>query len=290
MKIITSLLILFFSTFLSQMLAQEFDWQGHRGCRGLMPENSIPGFLKALEFDIQTLELDIVVSKDNELIISHEPWFSALICTMPDGAPVEGDSIHIIDRNYNEIKTFDCGSRGNTRFPDQLKTATYKPSLLDMVIAVEQYCVEHQRKKPFYNIEIKSTEAWYGKLTPQPATYVSLVIGKLRQLPIENRFNIQSFDINILKEVKKQAPEIVLAYLVENENTIQENIKALGFKPDIYSPYHLLLDAKKVKLLHKRKMKVIPWTVNDAVTMKKLILMGVDGIITDYPNLIAEVK
>ena len=161
----------------------------------------------------------------------------------------------------------------------------FKPSLFETVLAVEQYCVDHHRKKPFYNIEIKSTEAWDGKLIPEPAAYVKIVIENLGQLPIENRFNIQSFDINILKEVKKQAPDIVLAYLIENTNTIQENIKSLGFKHEIYSPYYLLLDAKKVKLLHKWKMKVIPWTVNDVETMKKLIEMGVDGIITDYTDL-----
>lgn len=292
MKIKLVLSFLFSIMSLADLIAQtgHFDWQGHRGCRGLMPENSIPAFLKALEFDIVTLELDIVVSKDQELIVSHEPWFSDIICSKPDGSPVAGDTLRIIDMTLDEIKTYNCGSRGNPRFPDQRKMYTNKPTLSEIVGEVEQYCILHQRTMPFYNIEIKSDKSWYGNMTPFPAEYVTLVINKLKQLPISSRMNIQSFDINILKEVKKQAPEIKLSYLIENENSIDDNLKALGFKPDIYSPYYLLLDKKKVKHLHHKGIKVIPWTVNDIETMKSLIEMKVDGIITDYPNLIVLLK
>ena len=104
----------------TELFAQTFDWQGHRGCRGLVPENTIPAFLKALEFpQVKTLELDLAVSKDHELIVSHEPWMSEGICTKPDGTPVlkaEAMSLKIFEMTYDEIKQYDCGSRGNARF------------------------------------------------------------------------------------------------------------------------------------------------------------------------------
>lgn len=272
------------------LMAQDFDWQGHRGCRGILPENSIPGFLKALEYDIRTLELDIVVSKDRELIVSHEPWFSHEICRHADGSPVTHDSIRLMDLDYAEIKAYDCGSRGHTRFPEQTPVACSKPSLRDAVLAVEQYCIDRGRRKPHYNIEIKCRPEWDGILTPDPISYVTLVIQKISALPIAGRCHIQSFDPRILREMKRQAPDIPLALLIENERTPEENLRELGFIPAIYSPYFKLLDRKTMRKLHRKGLKVVPWTVNETRDMARLIRMGVDGIITDYPNRISLLK
>ena len=142
-------------------IPQGFDWQGHRGCRGLLPENSIPAFLKATEFpEVLTLELDLAVSKDNQLIVSHEPWFNPAITLLPNGdtIPVK-DSIKylIYQLRAEEIRGFDCGSRGNPRFPHQQKMRTYKPTLRETVEAVRKL-----RPDMRWNIEIKSQADWDG--------------------------------------------------------------------------------------------------------------------------------
>ncbi len=270
-----------------------FDWQGHRGCRGLLPENTIPAFLKALEFPISTLELDLAVSKDRKLIVSHDPYFSYHICKKPDGHPVseeEEQDHRIFDMTYNEVKAYDCGSRGNERFPDQKPIFVNKPSLEDMVNAVEAYCKHNKRAKPYYNIEIKSKPAWYDSLVPPPAEFVKLVIKEISDLGIKKRSCIQSFDPTVMVELNKQAPKVKNAFLVENMDSFESNLEKLNFTPDIYSPYFKLVDETLVSKVHDKGMKLIPWTVNQKPEMEKLIELGVDGIITDYPNKILEIE
>ena len=268
------------------------DWQGHRGARGLVPENSIPSFLKALEYPIKTLELDVAVSKDNQIIISHEPWFSHHICSKPDSTEVskaEEKSLLIMEMTYEEIKAFDCGSRGNERFPEQQKMKTFKPSLRDMVKEIEAFCEKNNRELPFYNIEIKSHPNYYDSLVPQPTVFVQLVLKEVNELGIYDRSNLQSFDVNVLKEINKQDSKIPVAYLIESINSFEENIKLLDFQPSIYSPYHIFVHQGLVNEVRAKNMKLIPWTVNEVDRMKELISLGVDGIITDYPNKIEEV-
>lgn len=268
------------------------DWQGHRGARGLLPENTIPAFLKALEFPVTTLELDVAISKDNKVIVTHEPWFNHKISSYPDGRPIskeEEKTILLYEMTYNEIKKYDVGSRGNERFPDQQPMKVHKPSLNDLVMAVDDFCEKTGRTKPNFDIEIKSEDAYYGKLTPHPDKYVHLVLEACKETRIENRCNLQSFDIDILEEIHQQDPLMVIAYLIDNEDSPEDNLKKITFKPHIYSPYFKLLSKEVIDKMHGRNIKVIPWTVNEKDDMKKMIEIGVDGIITDYPNYIEDV-
>jgi len=266
-----------------------FDWQGHRGTRGLLPENTIPAFIKAVELGVNTLELDIAISKDRIPIVSHDPWMSPEICSKPDGTPVteeEAKDLKIYGMTYAEIKQYDCGSRGNPHFEEQQAMKGHKPSLRDMVTAVEAYCKKNQLPVPFYNIEIKSRPEWDDVFAPKPDVFASLLLAEMTSLGINDRANIQSFDPRSLHVVKKAAPGMPLALLVENEDGVDANLARLGFVPQIYSPYFPLLDKKAVEKLHAKGMKVIPWTVDETDKMEQLIDMGVDGIITDYPNRI----
>ncbi len=272
--------------------AQDFDWQGHRGCRGLLPENTVQAFLKALEFpQVTTLELDVAVSKNHELIVSHEPWMSEGICTKPDGSHVsksEAMSLKIYGMTYDEIKQFDCGSRGNSRFPEQQPMKVHKPSLEDVVQAVRQYCAANNRTMPRFNIEIKSHPDGDGIFTPKIEDFAKLVVAELNRLKINELTCVQSFDTRAIQAVKRLAPALTIAFLVENKDGYEKNLQLLGFQPNIYSADHQLLRKKDVKALHKMGIKVIPWTVNDVKSMKKLRRWKVDGIITDYPNRIVE--
>ncbi len=295
MKLLTALFSTIFLLMTNtNLIAQGFDWQGHRGCRGLLPENTIPAFLKALEFpQVTTLELDLAVSKDGKLIVSHEPWMSEGICSNPDGTPVPKAAamdLKIIGMTYEEIKRYDCGSRGNARFPQQQPMPTHKPSLEDVVLAVRQYCEAEKRPMPRFNIEIKSHPQMDGTFTPQVDVFAKLVVAELARLKISELSCVQSFDGRALQAVKKLAPDLTLALLVENKDGFEQNLQLLGFQPNIYSGYYKLLRKRDMKAMHKQGIKVIPWTVNDQKSMKKLRRWKVDGIITDYPNLIAEIE
>jgi glycerophosphoryl diester phosphodiesterase len=271
--------------------AKVIDWQGHRGARGILPENTIPSFIKALEYDIKTLELDVVVSKDKQIIVSHEPWFSEHICTKPNGEPVteaEAKSLNIYQLTYEEIKTYDCGMRGHVRFAEQQPMKVFKPSFMEMVSNVELHCKKNNRTLPHYNVEIKTEPEYYDVYTPAPEEFVRLMLKEISMLNIRDRVNLQSFDFNILREIKKQDPHISMAMLIENLNGVEANLDELGFTPPIYSPFYMLLNEEVIKEIHSKGMRIIPWTVNDPVEMKKLTDLGVDGIITDYPNRIPE--
>ena len=271
---------------------KSIDWQGHRGARGLLPENTIPAFIKALEYPVTTLELDIAISKDKKVIVTHEPWFNHKISSHPDGKPIleaEEKSILLYEMTYEEIKKYDVGSRGNERFPDQQPMKVHKPSLNDLVKEVDKYCEKTGRAKPNFDIEIKSEEAYYGKLTPHPDEYVRLILEACKETGIENRCNLQSFDIDILEEINRQDPSMIVAYLIENEDSPEDNLKKITFKPNIYSPDFNLLSKEVIDGMHKKNIKVIPWTVNEKEDMKRMLEIGVDGIITDYPNRIEAV-
>jgi glycerophosphoryl diester phosphodiesterase len=267
-----------------------FDWQGHRGCRGILPENSVEAFLHALEYPaVTTLELDLAVSKDKQLIVSHEPWFNPAICRLPNGdsIPRIAAERHLIyEKTVAEIRQYDCGSAGNPRFKDQKPFKTHKPTLREVVAAVR---AKYPDKAIRWNIEIKSEPAYDGVKTPPIEEFVALVVQELRALNLVQSANVQSFDIRPLQILHRTAPDIELAYLIENADVLEKNVEKLGFVPQIYSPYYILVSSDLVDKCHQRGMKLIPWTVNDVTAMRRLIRLGVDGIITDYPNKIAEV-
>jgi glycerophosphoryl diester phosphodiesterase len=276
------------SGLLAQQPYPKFDIQGHRGARGLFPENTIPAFIKALELSVTTIELDVVVTKDKKVVVSHEPWMSAGICSDPKGNPVpekEEKKYNIYQLTYEEVKQFDCGSRGNAKFPTQIKQKSVKPLLLDVILAVEEFIRNNSSYEVDYNIEIKSSpEDEKNKFQPSVEEFSKLVYEVVDQyLPME-RVIIQSFDFRVLKYWHEKYPEVRLASLVENTKTIDANLKDLGFNPTIYSPYFRLLTKGKVDYLHGKKIRVVPWTVNEESDMLSAKGMGVDGLITDYPD------
>lgn len=265
----------------------KFDVQGHRGARGLIPENSIKGFLLALDSGVTTIELDVVITKDKQVVVSHEPWMSAGICLDSTGNPFEPKDekkFNIYRLTYDQVRQFDCGSLGNKNFPRQQKMQTAKPLLRDVIAAVEYHIKSYAMYEVDYNIEIKSTEEGDRKFHPPVPEYSDLVYQLLDEyLPLE-RVVVQSFDFRVLKYWHTKYPAIRLAALVENTRSVESNLNALGFKPHIYSPYFKLLSREKVNYLHSQRIRVIPWTVNEVSDMLSLKGMGVDGFITDYPD------
>jgi glycerophosphoryl diester phosphodiesterase len=273
----------------------KFDVQGHRGARGLKPENSIPSFLAALNYGVTTIELDVVLTKDKQVIVSHEPWVSSEICIKSDSTPIKKEDefirFNIYQLTIKEILSFDCGLKPNPKFPQQEKIKTTKPPLREVIIAVEDYVKNYALYEVDYNIEIKSLPAGDNKFHPSPEEFSDLVFQMVDDYLPWERVVIQSFDFRVLKYFNKKYPHVRLAALVEKQSSPREardKIISLGFNPSIYSPDFKLLDQETIKIMRQNKIRVIPWTVNEIEDMKRLKLWGVDGIITDYPNRAAE--
>jgi glycerophosphoryl diester phosphodiesterase len=287
MSILLFILFTVCSLLNAQIYTPKFDLQGHRGARGLKPENSIPGFLLALDSGVTTVELDLVITADNQVVVSHEPWMAAAICIQPNGQPIHGKDerkFNIFKMPYEQVKAFDCGSKGNERFPDQEKISVNKPLLKDVIVAIEDHIRNYTQYEVDYNLEIKTETNGDNKFHPVPEVFSDLVYKVLDEyLPLE-RVVIQSFDFRVLKYWHEKYPEVRLAALVENKNGTAANLRALGFKPSIYSPAFELLTAGDVKSLQRQKIRVIPWTVNEVKDMKRMRALAVDGFITDYPD------
>jgi len=281
------IIILLLMTSFYNSNSQQIDIQGHRGARGIMPENTIPAFLYALDQGVTTLELDLAITKDVQVVVSHEPWMSSSICLTPEGKNIphsEEKKHNIFKMTYAEAQSYDCGSNGNTRFPDQQKQKATKPLLSEVIKAAEKHIKSYTQYEVDYNIEIKSDPQGDNIYHPDITKFSDMVYELIDQyLPME-RIVIQSFDFRVLKYWHKKYPKVRLAALVENSKSIETNLSLLGFTPTIYSPDYTLLSKKKIEQLHSKRIKVIPWTVNDPDKMQELVSWKVDGIITDYPN------
>lgn len=299
--IITVFAVLFFMNCSNQKTLQnsplgglgEFDKQGHRGCRGLMPENTVPAMLNAIGLGVTTLEMDVVITKDKKVILSHEPWFGQEITTKPDGSfmgPREERKYNIYWMTYEETKTFDVGMKPHPRFPQQQKMKLTKPLLADVIDSINKDMMTRRRPFPYYNIETKSNPEGDGVFHPKPDEFVELLMAVIKEKRIEDHVIIQSFDFRTLKYLHEKFPAIKTAALVEatDKRSIDDISKELGFKPTVYSPAYQLVTGDLLKKCHKQNIKVIPWTVNDKAKIEELKKMGVDGIITDYPNLFNE--
>ena len=270
-----------------------FDKQGHRGCRGLMPENTIPAMLNAIGLGVTTLEMDVCISKDKKVFLSHEAFFNHEITTKPDGGFIEEKdekSFNMYQMNYTEIIKYDVGMKPHPRFPDQQKMKAVKPLLSDLFKAVKEYMMTARRPFPLFNIETKSLAETDNKYHPEPAEFVELLMKEVKDNQMEEYVIIQSFDFRTLQYLHKHYPNIKTAMLVEavSKSSFRKQIKDIGFTPTIYSPESIMVIPALIKDCHELNIKIIPWTVNEKSKIDELKKMGVDGIITDYPNLFNE--
>ena len=276
-------------TFIDEVILEKtkqysFDLQGHRGARGLSPENTIQAFKKALDLGVNTLELDVVISKDNKVVVSHEPWLNEEVTLDAKGKNItkkDALAFNIYKNKYKKIKSYDVGSIGNPKFLEQKKEKAYKPLLSELITFAEA-----KNDQIRYNVEIKSTpKDEKNGFQPSVAEFSDLVIEQLKNAKLSlEKITVQSFDPRVLEYIHKTYPAFTLAFLTY-KNDFETNMKMLSFKPKIYSPYFILLNKEEVKRIQNKKMKVIPWTVNKKNDIVNLLKMGVDGIITDYPNI-----
>ncbi|NIF05260.1 glycerophosphodiester phosphodiesterase [Chryseobacterium sp. Tr-659] len=304
-----------FLAFTQLYTAQSFDKQAHRGGKSLYPENTIPAMKNALEMNITTLEMDLAVTKDKKVILSHDAFLSPELVTKPDGTYIPRDSgfyYKIYDMPYTKIQTFDVGLKKLTNYPDQKKMRAQKPLFSDVIDACEAYSRELKRPLPFYNIETKTRPFSDHIFHPEPKEFVDLMMKIIMEKGIQDRVIIQSFDPRTLEIIHKKYPKIMTAFLVEKVddkklaqqrtyfkdislekfkmypnhlNGVAGDMKFLSFTPTIYSPDHTLVTSQLIKECHALGMKVIPWTVNTKERLSELKEMGIDGVISDDPRI-----
>ncbi|MGZ4048362.1 MAG: glycerophosphodiester phosphodiesterase family protein [Bacteroidia bacterium] len=288
-----SILILLYFANLSGYAQEQkkFEVHGHRGFRGLFPENTLTAFEEAAKAGADYIEFDVVISKDSQVVVSHEPWFNSKTCSEPNGKQVTKRHQHNIYKlNYAEIKKFDCGKRGNKKFPQQAKIAEYKPLLSELIETMERYTKENNLPPIHYNLEIKCNKAGDGKYHPAPDVMAALVFNVIKKYNINDRILIQSFDTRSLNAIHKLNPDLKIGLLVANLRSVNRNIKKLGFSPAYYNPVFQFTGKKTIDHAHLRSCKIVVWTVDSEKKMKKLMKMGADGVITDYPDVALKLK
>lgn len=255
------LLILLFTFSIPTFAQIKFDIQGHRGARGIMPENTIQGMIKGLELGVTTLEMDVVISKDKQAVVSQEPYFNHEFSLTPNGKEIlfkDEKKYNIYQMDYAEVRKFDVGSKIHPRFPGQQKIKAYKPLLGELIDSVENYVKLNKLAKPDYNIETKLIRKGDGEFQPSPEEYVENIMAIVKQKKLEKRVIIQSFDTRTLKYVHQKYPKLRTSLGIDEKEDFENNINDLGFKPTIYSPYSVLVGKSLVDKCHAAGIKIIP--------------------------------
>ena len=267
---------------------KRFMLLGHQGARGVMPENTIQGMLKALDLGVNVLDMDVVMSGDQQVLLSHEPYFNNEISTRPNGKAIsmkEEKTFNIFKMDYAEVKKFDVGMKVHPRFPGQAKVKAYKPLLSEVIDAVEAYVKLKKLKKPTYNIETAFIRRGDGEFQPEASVIIEGIMQIVKEKKIGKRVIIQSLDMRPLQYLHAQYPSVKTSLVIDEKQDFEESLEKLGFKPTYYSPYFVLVGKGLVDRCHELGVKIIPWTVNSVKDLNYLLGLGVDGVVTDYPNL-----
>lgn len=268
-----------------------FDTEAHRGGRGLMPENTIPAMLNAIDLGVTTLEMDTHITADGKVVLSHDDFLNPLFTLTPQGSEInkeEALKYALFKMNYTDIAKFDVGTKPYTKFPQQQKMKVHIPLLADVIDSVQAYTKAKGKLQVFYNIETKSSAQNDNIYNPGPQKFVQLLMEVIEQKKITPYVVIQSFDKRTIQLLHQQYPQVKTAYLIENKESFATNLTGLGFIPFIYSPHYKLVTAALVKECHNKGIRIIPWTVNTREEIENLKALGVDGIISDYPNLLVQ--
>lgn len=249
---------------------------GHRGARARRPENTLPAFRYAIEQGVDFLELDVAVTKDNVLVVSHDPLINDTICSGPK------TEIPIHTLTLAELNRYDCGAKRNPLFKTQVPVPGTRIPTLDQVFDLSNGTTVQ------FNVETKIF-ADKPELTPDPETFTRMILDLVKKHGIERRVILQSFDPRTTRVMKRLDPSLRRAALFETDRPWPEVAKE--FEAGIMSPLQSLVTKDRVAWAHSKGLEVVPWTVNDPKDWQKLADDGVDAIISDDPaSLIAWLK
>lgn len=253
----------------------EYKIFGHRGCRGVYPENTIEGFKKAIEFGVDGIEIDVVVNKNQELVISHESYIDTSYCLTNK---IDNESLNIYKMNISEIQDIDCGSKFVKEFPNQLKVKEKKPTYKEF----KKELIDYQGDILF---EIKCDYDLVNEYFPDYEKYAKIIFEETRFSRHFDNIYFMSFDYRILNELFKIMPNSKYIYLSSNKE-FEKQMKLLNFEPFGVGIDFNIISQKIIDLVHNKKQVIYGWTINDEENSKSLTSMGLDGVITDYPNII----
>jgi glycerophosphoryl diester phosphodiesterase len=291
--------------------ALAFDLQGHRGARGLAPENTLPAFAAALSIGVTTLELDTAITRDGVVVVTHDPRLNPDIVRGPDGRWLNPPTRAVRSLTFDDLAHFDVGrlrpgSEYSYRFPDQKRADKLRMPALAQVFALARSAGNTAVR---FNIEIKTSPEKPAD-TLAPEEFAKILVTLIEREGMTARVIIQSFDWRALKAVQQLAPKIPTSYLsmqqasfdnigagrgsawtagiqLADHGSIPKMVKAAGGA--IWSPNHSELSYELLKEAQSLGLAVIPWTVNARDDMLRLIEWGVDGLITDRPDVLRDV-
>jgi glycerophosphoryl diester phosphodiesterase len=259
------------------MDAASIQVHGHRGARAVRPENTMPAFEYAIAAGVDVLELDLAVTKDDVLVVSHDATMNPLFCVGPAGTNV------IREMTLAQLRQWDCGAKANPKFPKQQAVPGSRVPTLDEVLGLAS------KGKFHFNIETKSSPK-RPEFTPPPAVFARLLADALRKHRLVDRTIVQSFDFRTLREMKKILPGVRLSALYQGRS---KDLVAIAKEAGagIVSPEFQLVTPENVAAAHAAGLQVVPWTANTPADWDRMIAAKVDAIISDDPaELIAYLK
>jgi glycerophosphoryl diester phosphodiesterase len=270
--------------------AQRPEVHGHRGCRGLLPENTLPAFRHALELGVDALELDVVVSQDGQVVVSHEPWLSAKLGRGPQGQrlePAHERRHNLYQMPYATIQQCSVGEWAHPDFLAQQPMLSHRPLLREVLEQAEAWGQQLGRPAVRYSVEIKSSPEGDGLFQPPPATFVGLVLVELQTAGVLARTTLLSFDPRVLRAARQAQPSLAQCLLIEDYlPPVPDLFAELGFEPTTLGPDFHLLSAATVQAIRAAypMLRLVPWTVNSLADLHLVQGWDVDGITTDYPD------
>ena len=271
-----------------------FSAEAHRGGRGLVPENTIMAMINTLNIKgITTLEMDTHITKDGQVVVTHDDYLSPAFMLTPEGKEIpetDAKRYPVFGMNYAELKSFDLGTKYFEAFPNQQKVKSYIPLLSNLIDSVQQNIKKNKHQQVFYNIETKCSPQGDGVTNPTPEVFVKLLMDVINTKKIAPFVVILSVDKRTIQLINKNYPKIKTSFLVANKKSYEENIADLGYKPFILSPVWQIVNSELVDKAHADGVKVIPWTANKLEDIQKLKALHVDGIISDYPDILVQAK
>ena len=271
-------------------LTEIVDAQAHRSGMGLYPENSIPAMKNSLDLGVNTLEMDLCVTKDGKVILSHDRYFEPRYTTKPDGKEMQRDErVYLYNLTYDEITKYDVGMRYTRSWPHKACVPAVKPLLTEAVAFVENYTKENGLTPVKYNIEIKSdytsSDGVEGKDWLEYKEFVDACAPVIASLNLGDRLVVQSFDDRALNYLHEKYPEFTLSYLIRDHDVdFDKFMGLLTFQPEWLSPPHQNVTAEFMAEARARGMKVVTWTVDETAEIKRLMDLKVDGIISNHPD------
>lgn len=268
---------------------------GHRGCRGLRPENTIPAFLHAVALGADVVELDVVISQDGQVVVSHEPWLSAKLGRDAAGQlidPAQEQHHNLYQMPYAAIRQCSVGEWQHPNFPAQQPMLSYRPLLREVLQQVTA-ASQHLGRTIGFSIELKSSFAGDDIFHPEPAQFVDLVVAEMQAASAAHQTTLLSFDPRILQVARRAYPRLDLCLLLEDYlPPVATLFDSLSFEPEVLGPDFQLLSAPVIQSIRETypKLKIVPWTVNTPGEMATVLQWQTDAITTDYPDRLLEMR